>query len=60
MKMGTLSQSVKNSLQIKQGTHSTGKTGKMTPKKVHVSENTGNLEILPKHREFGFLNLEIP
>ena len=27
-----------------------GKTGKMT-KKIPVRENTGNLEILPKHRE---------
>ena len=25
------------------------------PNKIPVSENTGNLEILPKHREFGFL-----
>ena len=34
-----------------QGTHGTGKTGKMT-KKIPVRENTGNLEILSKHREF--------
>ena len=34
-----------------QGTHGTGKTGKMT-QKIPVRENTGNLEILPKHREF--------
>ena len=33
-----------------QGTHGTGKTGKW-PKKIPVRENTGNLEILPKHRE---------
>ena len=30
-----------------QGTHGTGKTGKMT-KKIHVRENTGNLEIFAK------------
>ena len=35
-----------------QGTHCTGKIGKMA-KKFCVRENTGNLEILPKHREFG-------
>ena len=29
-----------------------GKQGKW-PKKIPVRENTGNLEILPKHREFG-------
>ena len=33
-----------------QGTHGTGKTGKMA-KKIPVRENTGNLEILPKHRK---------
>ena len=33
-----------------QGTHGTGKTGKMA-KKFPVRENTGNLEILSKHRE---------
>ena len=27
------------------------------PKEIPVRENTGNLEILPKHREFGFLKL---
>ena len=27
------------------------------PKKIPVRENTGNLEILPKHREFGFPTL---
>ena len=32
-------------LVVLQGTHDTGKTGKMTPKKT-VRENTGNLEIL--------------
>ena len=39
-----------------QGTHGTGKTGKMT-KKFPVRENTGNLEILPKHREFCLVKL---
>ena len=34
-----------------QGTHGTGKTGKMA-KKIPVRENTGNLEMLSKHREF--------
>ena len=34
-----------------QGTHGTGKTGKW-PKEIPVRENTGNLEILSKHREF--------
>ena len=29
-------------------------------KKILVKENTGNMEILPKHREFGFLKLYIP
>ena len=55
-----------------QGTHATGKTGKTGkmakkipcqgkwPKKFPVRENTGNLEILPKHREFGLLKLYIP
>ena len=33
-----------------QGTYCTGKTGKMV-QKFPVRENTGNLEILPKHRE---------
>ena len=33
-----------------QGTHGTGKTGKMD-KKNPVKEKTGNLEILSKHRE---------
>ena len=33
-----------------------GKQGKW-PKKIPVRENTGNLEILPKHREFGLLKL---
>ena len=37
-----------------QGPNCTGKTGKMAPK-FPVRENTGNLEILPKHRHFGFL-----
>ena len=41
---------------IDQGTHCTGKTGNMA-KKIPVRENTGNLEILPKHREFGLLRL---
>ena len=40
-----------------QGTHCTGKTGKMAKKKIPVRENTGNLEILPKHREFGLFKL---
>ena len=42
-----------------QGTHGTGKTGKMA-KKFHVRENKGNLEIVPKlreKREFSFLKL---
>ena len=39
-----------------QGTHGTGKTGKCS-KKIPARENTGNLEILPKHREFCFLKL---
>ena len=34
-----------------QGTNVTGKTGKMAKNKF-VRENTGNLEILSKHREF--------
>ena len=33
-----------------------GKQGKWQ-KKIPVRENTGNLEILPKHREFGLLKL---
>ena len=33
-----------------QGTHGTGKTGKMA-KKIPVRENTGILEILTKHRD---------
>ena len=53
-----------------QGTHCTGKTGKMAQKIFPVRENIGsleivpkhwenpgNLEILPKHREFGLLKL---
>ena len=39
-----------------QGTHGTGKTEKMV-KKNSLSGNTGNLEILGKHREFGLLKL---
>ena len=35
-------------IRILQGTHGTGKMAK----KIPVSENTGNLEILSKHREF--------
>ena len=35
---------------VNQGTHATGKTGKMAIK-IPVRENTGNLEVLPKHRE---------
>ena len=35
-----------------QGTHGTGKTGKMATTKIPVRENTGNCEILSKHREF--------
>ena len=35
-----------------------GKQGKW-PKKVPVRENTGNLKILPKHREFYLLKLLI-
>ena len=36
-----------------QGTHCKGNQGKQGkwPKKIPVRENTGNLEILPKHRE---------
>ena len=34
-----------------QSTHGTGKTGKMATKKIPVRENTGNLEILSKHRK---------
>ena len=34
-----------------QGTQGTRKTGKITTKKIPVRENTGNLEILPKHWE---------
>ena len=34
-----------------QGTYATGKTGKMAENIPPVRENTGNLEILPKHRE---------
>ena len=37
-----------------QDTHCTGKTGKIALK-ITVRENLGNLEILPKHREFGLL-----
>ena len=33
-----------------------GKQGKW-PKQFPLRENTGNLEIVPKHREFGFLKL---
>ena len=42
-------------MSILQGPHCTGKTGKIVKKKkkeIPVRENTGNLEILPKHREF--------
>ena len=34
-----------------------GKQGKCK-KEFPVRENTGNLEILPKHREFGFAQVE--
>ena len=34
-----------------QGTHGTGKKQGKWKKKIHVRENTGNLEILSKHRE---------
>ena len=35
-----------------QGPHCTGKTRKKKrPKKIPVRENTGNLEMLPEHRE---------
>ena len=40
-----------------QGTHCTGKPGKME-KKIPVRENTGNLEILPKLWENGLLKFE--
>ena len=40
-----------------QDTHCTGKIGKMATTKIPVRENTGNLEILPKHGEFGLLKL---
>ena len=40
---------------LNEGTHCTGKTGKMAKKQIPVRENTGNLEILPKHMEFGLL-----
>ena len=40
-----------------QGTHCAGQTGKMAKKNIPVRENTGNLEILPKHREFGLFKL---
>ena len=33
-----------------------GKQGKW-PKKIPIRENTGNLEMLPKHREFALLRL---
>ena len=33
-----------------------GKTGKMGQKIIPVRDNIGNLEILPKHREFCLLN----
>ena len=36
---------------VLQGPHYTGKTGKV------ARENTGNLEVLPKHREFCLLKL---
>ena len=39
-----------------QGIYGTGKTGKMA-KTFPVRENTGNLEVLPKHREFCLLKL---
>ena len=35
-----------------------GQYGKL-PKTILVRENTGNLEILPKHKEFGLLKLYI-
>ena len=38
-----------SSVNFKQGTHCTGKTGIMA-KKIPVRVNTGNLETLPKHR----------
>ena len=40
-----------------QGKKKKGKTGKIVKKKKTVRENTGNLDILPKHREFGLLKL---
>ena len=46
-------QSLESKYRTRQGTHctgKTGKTGKMT-KKIPVRKKTGNLEILPKHRE---------
>ena len=44
-------------LYIYQGPHCTGKRGKMATTKLPVRENTGNLEIWPKHREFSLLKL---
>ena len=46
----------KGEMWVSQGTHATGKTGKLE-KKTPVRENTGNLEILPKHRQFGLHKL---
>ena len=48
-----------SNVHIHQGTHCTRKTGKWQ-KEFPVREKTGNLEILPKHREnteFGLLQL---
>ena len=52
-RQGNIEKNVKGDLQ---GAHCTGKTGKMG-KKIPVRENTGNLEMLPKHRVFGFPTL---
>ena len=41
-------------LSTQQGTHCTGKTGKMT-KTFPVRENTGNFEFWGKYKEFGLL-----
>ena len=45
---------------LPQGTHSTGEKKGKWPKKIPLRKNTGNLEILPKHREFPLLKLLIP
>ena len=50
----TISDDIKNKMKGNaeniQGPHHTGKAGKR-PQKIHFRENTGYLEMLPKHRE---------